>query len=161
MIDILKKWLFRALCALLCVMLFSAAAQRLQGKPIPMFCGWGAAIVQTGSMEPAVPTGSLILIHRTEQYDRGEIITYIDRGIAVTHRVTQVEETMLTTKGDANNTQDKPFEKAQVLGEVALVVPYGRIILQGLLIVIPILTTILIGWDRSKGGKEDGVHEGN
>lgn len=150
-----KTWLYRILLLLLALVLVSAAGQRMMGAPVPMICGWGTAIVQTGSMEPAVPTGSLILIHRTEQYDRGEIITYIDRGIAVTHRVTQVSGTMLTTKGDANNTQDKPFEKAQVLGEVVFIVPHGRAILQSLLAVIPILATILICWNRGKDRKEE------
>lgn len=151
MIEIFKKWLFRALCVLLGVMLFSAAAQRLQGKPIPMFCGWGAAIVQTGSMEPTVPTGALIMIHQTDSYTEGDIITYLHGKMAVTHRIVGINGNRITAKGDANNAEDRPFDKSYILGRVRIVIPHGILFLLGVIIITPIFFAMTVYGIRKLG----------
>ena len=86
--------------------------------------------VMTGSMEPAVPTDSLIVVRETElsQIQPDDIISYYSEdpqlnGSVNTHRVVSVkhqgENHVFTTKGDANALPDKyPASGKNVLGKV-------------------------------------------
>ncbi len=94
-------------------------------------------IVQSGSMEPEIKTGSLIVMRPTEDYQVGDIITfYFERGdqVPTTHRIVEVNEVgrsiSYLTKGDANNAPDpRPIPRNQVLGEVLFSIPYLGFIL--------------------------------
>lgn len=147
-----SKWLLRALYVIFSLILLSAAVQRIQGKPVPTVLGWGAAVVQTGSMEPAIPTGSLIIIQNTGDYKVGDIVTYLDkRDIAVTHRIVAVNGNMITTQGDANNAKDRPFGTDRVIGKVQHIFPnIGRSFVPVLITVSVILTAVLVGDTISK-----------
>lgn len=92
--------------------------------------------VISGSMEPAVPVGSLIYVHECEPEDMEEkdIIAYYgmpDGGI-ITHRVVKnnVVSGTFTTKGDANDGEDPmPIPYDNFIGRVSLVVPYmGKVL---------------------------------
>ena len=89
--------------------------------------------VMTGSMEPAVPTDSLIVVRETElsQIQPDDIISYYSEdpqlnGSVNTHRVVSVEHQgenyVFTTKGDANALPDKyPASGKNVLGKVIFI----------------------------------------
>ena len=66
-------------------------------------------IVRSGSMTPAMPTGSLVVIGPLEAGGptAGDVVTIrLDSGVVVTHRVTRVFDLdgvpYIATKGDAN-----------------------------------------------------------
>jgi signal peptidase len=90
-------------------------------------------IVQSGSMEPTIPTGALVLIRSQAQYQVNDIVTFQTRGtgdgLPTTHRiiadgVTQGEVTY-ETKGDANADADvAPVRQRDVIGKVIYSVPY-------------------------------------
>jgi signal peptidase len=87
--------------------------------------------VLTGSMEPTIPTGSVVFVAPAEIYTEGNIITFKRGGLdaPVTHRVTGVEvvsgEYLYTTKGDANEIVDMQKVRAdEVLGKVSFHIPY-------------------------------------
>lgn len=91
-----------------------------------------ARVVQTGSMEPAIGTGSVVFIRPEAVYTVGDIITFDRREsgleIPVTHRVieTRITEGQMVylTKGDANESQDlNPVYKDEVLGKVLFHIP--------------------------------------
>lgn len=89
-------------------------------------------IVQSGSMEPAISTGSLVVIKAEERYHTGEVITFTAErtsDIPTTHRIVRdtLEEGQLVyhTQGDANNAVDpQPVLPENVLGKVILSVPF-------------------------------------
>jgi len=92
-------------------------------------------VVLSGSMEPALPVGSIVYITKQIGYDNKDIITYkTESGMNVTHRITGIEfseeGTVYSTKGDANKSIDSsviPYEK--VMGKVFLTIPYlGKVI---------------------------------
>ncbi|MBU0974881.1 signal peptidase I [Patescibacteria group bacterium] len=113
-------------------------------------------VIQSGSMEPSIMTGDLILIHSQSNYAKNDVITFIDESSrVVTHRINSVTASdsvaEFITKGDANPYQD--FEivlAANVLGKVALVIPKAGFIVswgqtwQGIIILIIIPATALI-----------------
>lgn len=86
--------------------------------------------VRSGSMEPAIPTGSLIFVRPSTEYAPGDIITVRtgDRK-TVTHRIVEVLSTDVGlayhTKGD-NNEEADPVEtrSTDVIGKTLLIVPY-------------------------------------
>jgi len=93
--------------------------------------GYQARIVQSGSMEPAISTGALVIVRAQTQYSVDDVITFTTAGadIPTTHRVIsdglQQGELVYNTKGDANNDQDpESVTLSQILGRVILSIPY-------------------------------------
>ncbi len=88
-------------------------------------------IVKSGSMEPAIPTGSLVVVVPRESYAVGDVVTFgrdTAREIPTTHRITEVRlestNTFYTTKGDANEEADpQEVSAGEVIGKVFFHVP--------------------------------------
>ena len=75
----------------------------------PLF-GNKPAVIVSGSMEPTIKTGALVLIHFSDFDDCevGDIITYYHPGFdeLVTHRVVEKGDDYYWTQGDANAARD-------------------------------------------------------
>lgn len=75
----------------------------------PLF-GNKPAVIVSGSMEPTIKTGALVLIHFSDFDDCevGDIITYYHPGFdeLVTHRVVEEGDDYYWTQGDANAARD-------------------------------------------------------
>ena len=88
--------------------------------------------VQSGSMMPAIKTGSIVLVKPTNNYKIGDIITFgqiSKTKTPTTHRIAEIEmangQPIYTTKGDANNAPDqKQVSAKEVIGRVLLDVPF-------------------------------------
>ncbi len=86
--------------------------------------GFYPMIVTTGSMEPTLPAGSMVIAHREADYAVGDIITFRQEGAVVTHRIIEKTAAAYRTRGDANNTpDDAAVPPADVLGRVVLCLP--------------------------------------
>jgi signal peptidase I len=81
----------------------------------PRFLPYQALTVRSGSMAPAIPTGSIVFFHKKDAADVrvGDIIVFNRPGEAserVTHRVYRIENgatgRYFVTKGDANGAPD-------------------------------------------------------
>ena len=98
---------------------------------MPGLLGFGAYTVVSGSMEPAIPTGSLVYIAGAEPegIKTGDIIAFHGgegSGAVITHRVVENRVVMgeFVTKGDANSAQDmKPVPYSDFMGRVAWTIP--------------------------------------
>lgn len=80
---------------------------------IPRMMGYEIYSVISGSMEPALPVGSLVYIGREEpkNIEKDEVIAFYgakDSNAIITHRVVENRVVMgeFITKGDANKTND-------------------------------------------------------
>ncbi len=82
-------------------------------------------VVQSGSMEPAIMTGDIIVVKKSEEYYPNETITFYNNAKQiVTHRIIKAENDSYSTKGDANRAgDDDQIAKDQVIGKVVLVIP--------------------------------------
>jgi signal peptidase I len=90
--------------------------------------------VLSGSMEPSIKTGSVVVTRPELSYREGDVITFMSSGNpnpknSVTHRISAVAQEegreVFVTKGDANNTPDGGFvTSSQVLGKVNISIPY-------------------------------------
>lgn len=124
--------------------------------------------VLSGSMEPALRTGSLIVVNAIDKYNIGDIVTYkVDKARfsnnmkidTVTHRIIDVKEDggniLFTTKGDANMAADKELVPSKtIMGKVRYEIPFmGYIITFSrnplgffILMAIPV---IMICWEEA------------
>ena len=103
--------------------LYTWNAQSLMGNTLPMPFGYGAAVVLTGSMEPTIHVNDVILVAEQPTYAENEIAVYQSGSILVVHRILDITDGMVTTKGDANNAPDAPIELSAVKGKVVGVIP--------------------------------------
>ena len=98
---------------------------------VPRTFGYRIYAVITGSMEPAIPTGSLVYIKgiSPEDVEEEDIIAFyssMDSASIITHRVVANSKIMgeFITKGDANETKDmNPVPYDDYIGKVTLTVP--------------------------------------
>jgi signal peptidase I len=88
--------------------------------------GTGFFFITSGSMEPAMPVGTLafVVAVSAEKIIEEDVITFFSangRSI-VTHRVKAITGSegnyVFTTRGDANNVDDPPFGYDRVIGKV-------------------------------------------
>lgn len=97
---------------------------------VPAF-GVEIKIVKSGSMEPAIPTGSLVVVRPSDVYKVGDVITFGEdtkKQIPTTHRIESIRTgqggPFYTTKGDANEERDQQETPAKdVIGKVLFHVP--------------------------------------
>ena len=102
---------------------------------MPNLLGISLYTVMTGSMEPAIPVGSLVFVEPADPADLagGDVVTYRGRlseqdvsTSVITHRVVanDPQSKELETKGDANNGMDiLPVPYGEVIGKVVFSVP--------------------------------------
>ena len=74
--------------------------------------------VETGSMESTIHAGDYILIFDTDNYEKGDIVTYKFKNGYITHRIVEINDSSVITKGDANNVNDDPIKIDSIVGEV-------------------------------------------
>lgn len=152
------------LLALLAVIAYAA---------LPRF-DYKAKVISGGSMEPAVPLGSLIISRPAgaEVLRVGDVISFRYPGsrASVTHRIISIreenEERLFTVKGDANDAPDPREVRLQEGADrMVLVVPYAGYLVafasspSGLLlfVLVPAAALILLqiwGMGRSKGSEQ-------
>jgi signal peptidase len=92
---------------------------------LSVFGGYKSLIVQSGSMEPTIMTGDVVVIGKAIKYLTNDVITFNDEeGYITTHRIIEANNNVYKTKGDANREQDsESVEESQVMGKVILTVP--------------------------------------
>jgi signal peptidase len=130
--------------------------------------GYRPLSVRSGSMEPALPTGSVIITHNVAPaaVKVGDVITFRPAPSAqgarslpyVTHRVVAVTQEAaglsFVTQGDANNVSDLlPVPAESLAGRVVLVLPYAGTLADfahsalGNILLLIVPGVILVTWE--------------
>lgn len=103
----------------ICILIFISYSKFILKNDVIKIFGMATFVVLTGSMEPTIQPGEMIIIKETDNYKSNDIITYReDKNFLVTHRIIRVNEEWIVTKGDNNNIEDKEIKKEQILGKV-------------------------------------------
>lgn len=111
------------------VNIYLVNAHRLVGNRLPMPFGYGAAVVLSGSMEPALSVDDLIFVHSADEYHVGEIVVFQNGSSLFVHRIVETDGESITTKGDANPTSDPAIKLSDVKGKVVASIPFvGKIV---------------------------------
>lgn len=103
------------------------------------FLGWGVLanqerglktfLVQSGSMEPSIRAGDVVVIEKLDEYFENDVVTFVDdEGRRVTHRIIAEKKVggkkSFSTKGDANRSGDRgEIEEGDILGKVIWTIP--------------------------------------
>ncbi len=90
--------------------------------------GFKSLVVLSGSMEPSIKTGSVVVTKPAESYSVGDVVT-INKKLGevdhVTHRIVEKEGRRVVTKGDANDSPDNwQLTTGDIQGRVLFSVPY-------------------------------------
>ena len=118
------RYLFQAIIGLgLGLNIYSLNATRLARNQVPMPFGVGVSVVLSGSMEPTLSVGDLLIIHEAESYAEGEVVVFQSGGMAIVHRIISMDGDTVVTQGDANNAADAPIPVEAISGRVTAVLP--------------------------------------
>lgn len=120
-----------------------------------VFGGYRSFLIQSGSMEPAIMTGDIIVTKSQNSYILNDVTAFHSENRIVTHRIIEKKEKedgiVFSTKGDANRSQDfDTITPPQIIGKVVLVIPkLGYLVafsktLPGFLILILIPTALFL-----------------
>ncbi len=106
--------------------------------------------VATGSMADTIEVGDAVVVELTKDVKENDIIVYKEDDDFITHRLIEINENGdFVTKGDANNTEDKPISESQVLGKVIYIIPklgiWRRAILSPQVLILTTTLIILLG----------------
>ena len=109
-------------------------------------------------MENTINIGDVVIVNLTKDVNENDIIVYKDDNNFITHRLIKKQADKLITRGDANNSEDKPINEDQILGKVIYIVPkmgiFRKIFISkeilGLVIAILILLGILFVYEAKK-----------
>jgi len=100
---------------------------------LPIPGNYEVKIVKSGSMEPAIKTGGIVIVKPSDTYVVGDVIMFgkdTAREIPTTHRIAEAREEALgrvfVTKGDANEEVDpQVVPESSVIGKVVFSAPYA------------------------------------
>lgn len=111
-------------------------------------------VVQSGSMEPKIHTGSLVFTLKQQNYKQGQIVSFkpdLTKDVTVTHRIVSNINNKYLTSGDANSTIDSAkITNKNITGKVFLTVPYLGYFFnwaktpKGLILLVLVPATIII-----------------
>ena len=110
------------LIIILVILLFCYSQIKIFGKKYINFCGYTIFQVITGSMADTIQIKDIVIVKLTQDVEVNDIITYRRGEDFVTHRVIKIEDNKITTKGDANNSEDNPITKDEVVGKVVFII---------------------------------------
>ena len=119
--------------------------------------------VATGSMSPTINVGDVVIVHLTKEVSENDIIVYKEGENFITHRLIKKEEGKIITKGDANNSEDRAIQEADILGKVVKIIPqignWRKAILSpeviGLIAILIMLLVISFIYSSKAEGKND------
>ncbi len=140
--------------------LYLLAARTVFKVSLPKILGFSSVKVMSGSMEPTIDIGDVLIIKEKDSYEKGDIITYNSGDSFITHRIIEANATHLITQGDANNTADPEVKISDVQGEVVLIIPkIGNTLMflrttPGLIVLTGIIILLVFILFSSKGQKK-------
>ena len=157
------KWIYYFFLAII-----AAIALLLIISVLPITGNIKFMIVQSGSMEPGIKTGSIVMTKPASEYRVGDIITfgtYSKTKAPTTHRIYEIQEQngqkVYITKGDMNNAPDtKPVSKNEIIGKVMFDAPYlGYVVAftrkpMGFLLILLIPAAVIVSDEVKKIVKE-------
>ncbi len=106
------------------LMIYSFNAKAVLNNQMPMPFGYGFSTVLSGSMEPDLMVGDLIVVKETDEFYVGQDVVYQQGNILIVHRIIYISEDgqEIITKGIAEGVSpDSPITPMDIKGEVVSV----------------------------------------
>lgn len=127
-------------------------------KDLATINGYAVLEVVSGSMEPTIHVGDLIVIDtKDKDYKKKDIVTFYDvNGSFVTHRIIDIDGDKIITQGDANDSKDDAINKKDIVGVYETKIPgIGTLInsfkspfIMIMILIIGVLICFLVSTDK-------------
>jgi signal peptidase len=121
--TIFKLLVLVLLTALFLGNLYILVMQVAFGVDLPKVFGTARVVVVSGSMQPAIDVGDMLIIREQEEYSAGDIVTLRLGENLITHRIVEINDTYVITQGDKNNVADAPSSLSSIEGKMILKIP--------------------------------------
>ena len=129
--------------------LYYMAQVKILNKDYANIFGYTFFEVATGSMANTINIGDIVVVKVNEAFKENDIIVYKEENSFITHRVIKIDGQDLITRGDANNSEDKPIKSDQILGKVIYIIPkigiWRRVLASPEILGMIIISIILLG----------------
>ncbi|MDO5569176.1 MAG: signal peptidase I [bacterium] len=113
----MKKIATISFFAIIIIVLILVVVSKIDNSPLMILK------VLSGSMEPTINTNELVLVIKQDQYKENDIVTYKIDNYFITHRIKEMTNDQVITKGDNNDDVDKAIELSDIKGKVVLIIP--------------------------------------
>ena len=123
MIGCILNILITVVVVITIIGLYYMAQVKILNKDYANIFGYTFFEVATGSMANTINIGDIVVVKVNEAFKENDIIVYKEENSFITHRVIKIDGQNLITRGDANNSEDKPIKSDQILGKVIYVIP--------------------------------------
>lgn len=118
-------------------------------KDYPDLFGYTFFEVATGSMSDTIEIGDIVVVKITKEVNENDIIVFKENESFIVHRLIGKNDNEYITKGDANNSEDKPIKEEQILGKVIKIIPkvgtWKNIIFSPEILILTTILILLIG----------------
>ncbi|MEG2457987.1 MAG: signal peptidase I [Bacilli bacterium] len=95
--------------------------------------GYRTYTILSGSMEPTYYPGDLVVVKNKKRsnLEKDDVITFVDDGEIITHRIIDKTNEGYQTKGDNNNVEDATIlTESDIIGEVKFKIPKAGYVIQ-------------------------------
>lgn len=123
MIGCILNILITVVVVITIIGLYYMAQVKILNKDYANIFGYTFFEVATGSMANTINIGDIVVVKVNEAFKENDIIVYKEENSFITHRVIKIDGQDLITRGDANNSEDKPIKSDQILGKVIYIIP--------------------------------------
>ncbi|MDE5630910.1 MAG: signal peptidase I, partial [Bacilli bacterium] len=157
--NIFIKIIWLILILLVTFNIYNFVSINVLKKDIASINGYAVLEVISGSMEPTIKIGDIIIINtNADDYKQGDIITFNDvNGSFVTHRLVSIDDGKMITKGDANDSEDEEMDTKEIVGKyVSKISGAGKLIaslknpfVMLLIMIIGIVLCLLMSTDEN------------
>ena len=85
---------------------------------MPNLFGYTGGTIVSGSMEPAIKIGDYVVVNVDKEYKVGDVVMFKRGNAYIAHRVLEIHDDYIITKGDNNETEDVEIPRNTVVGPV-------------------------------------------
>lgn len=149
--KLLKSILFKFIVIIMvCIVsfnLYNFICLNVLKEDLATINGYAVLEVVSGSMEPTIHVGDMIVIDtKVESYEKDDIITFYDvNGSFVTHRIININGKKMVTQGDNNDSPDEEMSTDNIVGKVVKTIPAAGKILASLKSPLVMILILVIG----------------
>ena len=125
--------------------------------------GYTVFKTETGSMKNTIGIGDFVIVKIGKDVEYNDIITFKEKNTFITHRIIEINDENIVTKGDNNTAKDEPISRENVVGKVVFIikdVETWKKVFTDIKVIIPlgitVLLIILIIIFNDKTGEENG-----
>lgn len=101
--------------------LYNFVQVRVLNKSYANYFGYTYFHTISGSMEDEIKIDDFVFVKITDSVKKDDIVSFQAKNMIVTHRIIEINDEKIITKGDANNIADAPIEKKQIIGKVVYI----------------------------------------